>query len=444
MKRTYESVDVKTMIEGIGMLTIQPAPVTLSFPSNFLVGLNTKLLHDRKSQPPASRRPATDRKMEIEPLKKSNQTVPGHAATAVDNTPVAVMITDRKSQYPGLEPTQIEEKLKLFFETNQPRTTKNSYGTYIRRFKGFMNRRKYPFHGDPKNTDLYVSEFLMGCATGIDGHKRLASSTIMNVVSGAVADFYRFDAHTPTRSKICKTTKAAVRKAAPKARAAKAPLPLARLRQLIEATRRDTNLIAASRDVCIFLIMYGGLLRESEVANLKNINIHSTSVKIQNVDRAAVRIDVVKAKNDQDEKGSQRLIPELTEDKQLCLVTAMKLYDQHRNTIHKNFVYSLQRSSVGSQLKASSPSEILKQRLRQVVPPIPKPELATYASNSLRKGGATAMFNNGGNKLQVKRHGAWRSDAVDAYITVDKSALAELVESIFTENESDQDSSDDD
>jgi len=54
------------------------------------------------------------------------------------------------------------------------------------------------------------------------------------------------------------------------------------------------------------------------------------------------------------------------------------------------------------------------------------------------------MFNNGGNKLQVKRHGAWRSDAVDAYITVDKSALAELVESIFTENESDQDSSDDD
>jgi integrase len=441
MKRTYAPVDVKTLIDAIGTLTIQPGPAALSFPPNFLVGLNTRPLQDRKSQSPA---PITDRKMGIDLSQKLNQTARGQAATAACNTTVAVTITDRKLQHLRLDPMQIEEKLRSFFDTHQPQTTKRSYGTYIRRFKEFMNRRKYPFHGDPKNTDLYVSEFLMGCATGIDGHKKLASSTIMNVVSGAVADFYRFDAHTPTRSKICKTTKAAVRKAAPKARAAKAPLPLARLRQLIEATRRDPNLIAASRDACIFLIMYGGLLRESEVVNLKNINIHSTSVKIQNTDRVAVRIDVVKAKNDQDEKGSQRLIPELTEDKQLCLVTAMKLYEKHRNTIHKNFVYSLQRQSVGSQLKASSPSEILKHRLSQITPPIPKTELATYASNSLRKGGATAMFNNGGNKLQVKRHGAWRSDAVDAYITVDKSALAELVESIFTENETNYDSSDDD
>ena len=230
-----------------------------------------------------------------------------------------------------------------------------------------------------------------------------------------------------------KTTKAAVRKAAPKPKKAKAPLPVARLRELIEATRRDPNRLAAARDVCIFLIMYGGLLRESEVVNLKWAHIKETTVKVHDKTRTAVTIDVTHAKNDQEDRGSQRLIPELLDDKQLCLVTALKLYSQHR-VAYPFYFYSVQKSTCGKQLRPATPSSILKLRLAQIKPAIPKAELASYASNSLRKGGATAMFANGGDRLLVKRHGAWRSDTgVNAYITVDKSALAELVESIFVE-----------
>ena len=95
-------------------------------------------------------------------------------------------------------------------------------------------------------------------------------------------------------------------------------------------------------------------------------------------------------------------------------------------------------------MATNTPTHILRNRL--VEANVPKSELRKYASNSLRKGGATNAIVAGNDRTLVKQHGAWRSDAgVNAYISVDKSALASLVESIFLPNEeSDDEIGDDD
>ena len=232
---------LKEVIDAINALTIGPQTVVMRLPT---VPTFAARAADRKDQ--KSIRPLTDWKD-----AKSNMIVPELKTSALRNgtaAATAALIVPVAATEPHpyrLQPEEVDSKLQQFFRDNQLTTTKKSYATYQRRFKEFMHKRRYPLRSE--HTNLYVSEFIMGCAQGIDGYQKLGASTILNSVSGAIADLYRFDTDSPTSSKMFKTTKAAVRKAAPKPKKAKAPLPVARLRELIEATRRDPNRLAAAR-----------------------------------------------------------------------------------------------------------------------------------------------------------------------------------------------------
>jgi hypothetical protein len=169
------------------------------------------------------------------------------------------------------------------------------------------------------------------------------------------------------------------------------------------------------------------------VVALKPENIKRTFVKLkgEHVSRRAIEIDVTQAKNDQEGNGSQRLVPEVA-DKSLSLYDALDEYEQLRNKRYQFLFYNTAfNGHAGNQLASTTPSFVLRKRLTEAK--VSKNDLTKYASNSLRKGGATSAFSAGFDRLLVKKHGAWKSDAgVNAYITVDKSLLAELVDSILS------------
>ena len=350
-----------------------------------------------------------------------------------------VLVAEAKLDSPAA--TAARTKLQEWFHLHQPATTKATYGTYKRQFIQFMTGKRYPLYGP--DTGTYVSEFVMELSKGLGGRKPLASSTILGPVAGAVADFYRFnDSEWPTVSKIFKQTKSVVKKTAPAKRHAKEPLPIDLLRRAVEVALKDTNKITGLRDACIMLIMYGGLLRQSEVVALKPINVTTTTVSVDGKLRSAISIRVEHAKNDQEGKGSDRIIPALPGNP-LCLFAAIQSYHQNRVYSFKHLFYNVSKNSHGQKLATNTPTHILRNRLAEAN--VPKSELVKYASNSLRKGGATNAIAAGNDRSLVKQHGAWRSDAgVNAYISVDKSALAELVQSIFqSSGDSDDDVSDD-
>ena len=93
--------------------------------------------------------------------------------------------------------------------------------------------------------------------------------------------------------------------------------------------------------------------------------------------------------------------------------------------------YNTTRCDTGKRLATSTPNHILKDYLSATG--MSTSEVRKYSYRSLRKGGATAVFNAGADQLMVKKLGNWKSDGgVQAYIQVDRAALTELVDSILT------------
>lgn len=333
---------------------------------------------------------------------------------------------------------QSHERVQRFFRDNQPLTTKSTYSTYQKRYVGFMRRKHYPLYGP--DTSTYASEFLVECSLGGHGNKPLASTTILGPVAGAIADFYRFDSEWPTISKIFKQTKTVVRKVARKPRAAKEPLPIQWLKAAVDAALHDKNRETGLRDTLIMLIMYGAFLREAEVVALKPLNVQSSTVTVNGVALNAVTIRVEHAKNDQEGVGSDRTVPELP-GSSMCMYTALLEYQSIRLYSCGLMFYNTQKNKRGQKLSSKTPTHILRARLSEAK--MPPSELKKFASNSLRKGGVTRAISEGNSRDLVKQHGAWRSDAgVNAYISADKSALAQLVQSIFVDSEDEIDDDD--
>ena len=126
----------------------------------------------------------------------------------------------------------------------------------------------------------------------------------------------------------------------------------------------------------------------------------------------------------------------------LCLHFALRQYRALRDSknpllfYNKNVPMSQWARGVGPPLASTTPTHIVRKRLGQLG--LTTEALSKYASNSLRKGGATRA-NSGINLLAVKRHGGWRSDAVEKYITTSMSEHWKIVHSILREDASDED-----
>ena len=136
------------------------------------------------------------------------------------------------------------------------------------------------------------------------------------------------------------------------------------------------------------------------------------------VSRCVAMITVRKAKNDQERKGSVRPVTENPEERLLCVCFTLRRYLAIRDPRNPK-LFSNPRipdaagaRGFGPELASATPAQILRKRLLEAGMPLAT--CGRYASNSLRKGGATRAFSAGVSKLTIKRHGNWKSDAVAA------------------------------
>ena len=148
-------------------------------------------------------------------------------------------------------------------------------------------------------------------------------------------------------------------------------------------------------------------------------------------------VTVERGKNDQEGRGSQRTVPERPHDGDLCLYKAMRMYETVRDSKQELLFYNTQSRALGKRLASTTPTHALRSNLQ--AGGMSKEEAQKYASNSLRKGGTTRAFAAGVDRLVIKRHGNWKSDAVDAYITISTEEEAAMVDAIMNDSEEELD-----
>jgi len=338
------------------------------------------------------------------------------------------------------------ENVADYIRSAQPQSTKDLYERYQNDFKGFVELHGFELTGP--GIEVWIAEYMRQRATGTGygaGKRKLAPSTISSVVSGAIADLYRFAGiQPPTRTPMVTQLKKALRRLEPRASAAKEPLPIGYLKAVLMTCYREKT-VSAYRDAVIMLVMFSCWLRQSEVMRLKPENVKYDKQMIDGKFRDCVTITVEHAKNDQERKGSKRTVPK-QDNPMYCLYSAMKKYDEMRNKRYKLLVYNMQCNlKAGNQLSRVTATHILRRRLLKACPQFTKEDLKRYASNSLRKAGVTAALAKGADRLVVQLHGGWLSaQSVDSYYVPDKDAMGRMMDSILngTEPRSDSDSED--
>jgi integrase len=236
-----------------------------------------------------------------------------------------------------------------------------------------------------------------------------------------------------------------VRKIAPKPNKAKLPLPIDTLKAVIARTKSSPLAMATTtRDACMMLMQFAAFLRVSEVVNLKPSNVKLIELNMADRStRGAVQITVERAKNDQAGRGSVRTVPKCDEPN-LCLWSAVKRYLAYQNLDDRfpgsfkptTFFYNEQKGkNAGKPLSTDTPRNTLRKWLKEAN--VPSDELYNYATNSLRKAGVSRAYGKGVDILTIKRHGAWKSDAVEKYIVISKDDECALIDAITCDDADD-------
>jgi integrase len=284
--------------------------------------------------------------------------------------------------------------MELWARENGNENTRASYRPYAREYLKWCNDRNYPA-ADP----AVVSAFLRYAVEV----RKLSRGTINNTITSAVADIFKFSKEAPTRDPLVVACKKVVisKTSAPEG---KLPLPRALLEKMIRAAAPCEMDI---RDLFMFIIMFGGLLRESEAAGLRKEEVWVVDDEVQG---EVLYIFINKSKRDQERRGDTVVLAACP-GSPLCPVKWFKLYTQVARSeeffFHSSFVKA-------GRLANGTPNGILKRWLVQMG--LSEKEAALYGSHSLRKGGATAAAAGRVRMHLLKRHGRWKSDAVFIYI----------------------------
>jgi integrase len=288
----------------------------------------------------------------------------------------------------------LRTEMEAWARENGNENTQRSYRPYAKEYLGWCNDRKYP-----KASPVVIASFLRYALE----ERKLSRGTINNTITSAVADIFRFSKESPTRDPLVIAVKKVV-VSKTKASEGKLPLPRALLEKMIRAGTPSEKDI---RDLFMFIIMFGGLLRESEVVGLKKEEVWIDYDELQG---EVLYIFVNKSKRDQERRGDT-IVLAACPGSPLCPVQWFKLYTRvARSTeffFHSTFVKA-------GRLANSTPNGILKDWLRLMG--LSDKEIALYGSHSLRKGGATAASAARVRVHLLKRHGRWKSDAVFIYI----------------------------
>lgn len=334
-----------------------------------------------------------------------------------------------------------------------PQSTAKTYATYQKQYNTFCHENgiEQPL-GAAFPTQ--IAAFILSRSVG---PKALALSTLKGPVRAALGALKPIDDERATQSQVVRKALYAASHTAPNPKAAKLPLPPEMLTKIVTACWTAKSHIGA-RDATMFIWMTFGLLRRSEAVQLLRGDVTRRTVKLRRDDRDAtecVELHVRKAKNDQQREGSRRLVPAATDRKSpLCPVGALlrlntfaaphgaetpvflNLSEESRK---RKYPY---RAVPSVALAAATPNKRLKHWLKQCG--VSDSDIKRYGSHSLRKCGATTAFAAGIARLTIQRAGAWRSDAVDAYITVNEQEHTQCWRQLIDSINDDISDSDDD
>jgi hypothetical protein len=294
------------------------------------------------------------------------------------------------------EPNPHQELIQWIESCRPPKTTA-PYKTYEKQYRKFAEQQKLNLDS-PETVGLFMKHLAVD--------KQLAINTINKSALSAIANMYRYEDTTPpTKHKLIQYAKKAVEETA---KPAKPKLPLTKQHLIAMADmalERDSFL--STRNMTLILLMTVGMMRESEAVQLE-----TTDVWIERLDEPAedaLFIYVEKSKTDRQRTGHSILVG-TAEDQRICPIFWYNEYLKFRNNKSKWFFHQFQDND---RLADSTPCGIVQRMLEEIGITNPK----DYGSHSARKGGATRAAHNNIEQRLIKRHGNWKSDAVNIYIT---------------------------
>ena len=309
-----------------------------------------------------------------------------------------------------------------------PPSTKRTYETYQRQYREFCEAKGLT---DPTGPDMdqYIGAFILSRSVG---PKALTLSTLKGPVRAALGALVPLQDVRPTQTQVVRKALYAAQHTAPARNAAKEPLPA---EWLVRITRAcwDAHSKTATRDGAMFVFMALGLLRRSEAVALRKEDVGERTVTAADgSQQRCVQIVVRKAKNDQERKGHVRLLPAASSPTSpICPVGALlrlntittghsgesPLFFNITDEKQKRSAYHIRAPP--NALANATPNRRLKHWMTRCG--ADEDLLKRTGSHSLRKAGATAAWAAHVPRLTIQRAGAWRSNAVDAYIAVSEA-----------------------
>ena len=186
----------------------------------------------------------------------------------------------------------------------------STYSTYQKQYLNYCRKRNLP-ERDP----VVIAKFLRD---QLESNRKLARGTLVTVMPAAIADLSRYEKEKPTLSEIVKEVKKTiVRLTMPGA--GKIPLPRRLLVAMTDSVSRTSPKFKTVRDIFMFILMFGGFMRQSELTALEQGDVWLGEE--EGSEGMCVDIFIQKSKTDQGRVGSTIVLQAGQRSSKLCPVT---------------------------------------------------------------------------------------------------------------------------
>ncbi len=304
----------------------------------------------------------------------------------------------------------------------------DTYGSHRRRFLRFCTEvLRLPeaevFPPGP-TSDINTAHVCLFIA---HASSRLAPATLDGTLS-ALADWQRSRgipaADTIRRDPAVQRTLAQAKRqredGPPSGARAKPPLPLSLVRLLLgwlQSTGRADPASAAERtqDACWLSLGFFGMLRRSELAGLRIGDVEQLA-------GGGIALRIARSKTDQQGRGATVHIAGVSgSGVAVGCIVARHLGRAGAQGAGQNLPLFARGAVWGSRVAGFGKGDFTRRlralvvELRAAYPHVLDAEM-DFTAHSLRRGGATTAAAGGASLLEIKRHGRWRSDAVEVYV----------------------------
>lgn len=313
----------------------------------------------------------------------------------------------------GLNLPSLDDILQ-FIQSKQPQNTSATYKSRQRVYENYCAEAKC----QPYSSNL--NEFTQSVAgLLIQMHDNDKAASTMKTTVAAIFSKYRLTTNdkTPIPPLIKKTLDVAATtsaKSSPKSKTALSKQELMRIGKEVEKKQEESKWV---RDWALILIMYHGILRESEVVSIKFDDIKM----LLSQNRIDIQITDDKTSNSKKKKGLKpgKTVTILrSNDKEVCPITWLEKYLATRKLSENPYLFQTVNKT-SKRLANSTPNHIVKRAVTLI-----QLDPSTYGSHSLRSGATTEAINRGVSREDVRKQGGWsaNSTTIEKYIQDDEKA----------------------